>query len=287
MITAPIAPAYRQDYALRGSYAKKPLGTIDPLRNSLDIERQLIKTPPQADGSQSWRAVARQCLNSSVPYYTGYIPSQRAESVQHASQKRCGDDSIEAQFANRVRRSTMGARSMSTPAMIRAEERRKTMRDMEKACMEKASGPTKAPGRRGSMPCAVHLTHEYWVPPMPGYTGYVVGKKAENIMGGNLAYCAKEAARSINERPPRLAPHEEAEYREVVGSLASPEKLQKAIKQVGDHCDRVIVGYRGHLPLMQSEPVFGGSWRRVCDTTKELYKTRPRLDLGNTGFLEA
>ena len=35
------------------------------------------------------------------------IPSQRAESVQHASQKVCGENSMEAQFTNRVRRSTI------------------------------------------------------------------------------------------------------------------------------------------------------------------------------------
>merc|ERR1719456_314783 len=157
------------------------------------------------------------------------------------------------------------------------EERRKRVQLMERECLKRMEGPAKAPGRRGSAPCQVLLSREYWIPPLPGYTGYVVGKYSENVMGGTRAHCAREAARAIGER----LQHEIPQEQEVVGGLASPEKIKKALKQVGEHCDRQIPGYMGHIPLLRREPVFGGTFRKVCDATKKTYQTRPRLDLDN------
>lgn len=50
------------------------------------------------------------------------------------------------------------------------------------------------------------IVRHYWVPTIPGYSGYIPGKHAENIHGGGIIHTCQMAGRAIAERTPPPEP---------------------------------------------------------------------------------
>eukprot|EP00929_Paragymnodinium_shiwhaense_P012861 TRINITY_DN120747_c0_g1_i1.p1 TRINITY_DN120747_c0_g1~~TRINITY_DN120747_c0_g1_i1.p1 ORF type:complete len:336 (+),score=66.98 TRINITY_DN120747_c0_g1_i1:70-1008(+) len=224
--------------------------------------------PLQDRRERTWKAVSEQCLNSRIPGYTGFIPSQRAEDVFGGTQFNVGQRSVDEQ-----------ARRRSQMEMSQQLQRSQSQLAAEAAppAKEVFQFPDEHPLGRSK----VGTVRSHWVPTIPGYAGHIPGKYAESICGGGMTQTCKSSAKSIADRaiPPeqRQEPISIEEYGQrsrvadmygripVGDSTAGPGELQlqpsrvRQAANIREHLDRQIPGYMGFIPRSHGESIYGGT----------------------------
>lgn len=245
--------------------------TIPPERPARDLRwRQQPPAEffgePKDQQERSWRAVAGQCLNSRIPGYTGFIPSSHAEDVYGCTAAAAGRSSAYEQSRRRAQQ----------------EEAR-----FQKAQSLPPSHPvmdsTILPGEAGfTMPedhplgkSKANITRSHWVPTIPGYSGFIPAKQAENICGGGIMASAQLARRAIEERKPLpAAPSpvtmQDDVSRSRIGEFYHTENQKRStedrVRLAGhyrDHCSKQIPGYSGHIPRKAGETICGATYRNA------------------------
>lgn len=179
-----------------------------------------------------------QCLNSSVPGYQGYCPGKYAQS---SFGETAGDVSSRA------------ARLVESAKERRKEDNERTLKQLQ-LCKTKPSdyvvhhqAPSKSDIARIDGECKQTLLRSYSIPLVPGYAGYVVGKRCENVMGGGTSYCARTAAGMIQGRKPdsALMYADMARWRSEAKSIGddlyqNPNFLRKPFNQISFKNDSAI-----------------------------------------------
>merc|ERR1711971_866087 len=115
------------------------------------------------------------------------------------------------------------------------------------------------------------MTRNHWVPTIPGYTGFIPAKDAENITGGGMAATCRLAGRAIAERkkmpdPPATITMEDnmdknriLEYYQNLNydqNGVTPGKA-RLVDHLRDHCSGQIPGYTGFIPRKHGESLYG------------------------------
>ncbi|CAJ1348738.1 unnamed protein product [Effrenium voratum] len=256
----------------------KPSG-ITPLnapkdRPSQDQRWRPAKAPqevPQDKLERVRKAMGDQCMNALVPGYTGFIPSAKAEDIYGRTQAAVGHGAREEQWQ-------MDERKAALQASLAARQGRSLPHPEERF-----SDPAPDPHPLGK--AKAEIVREYWVPTIPGYSGYVPGKHAENIHGGGIIHTCKMAGRAIAERSPlpepmpavtqqddlprgRLLEHFHAE-----NQASRPEYETKAA-QLREHCSKQIPGYTGHVPRVQGDSIYGATARAANLVAADLIEDR-------------
>jgi len=244
------------------------------------IDRQHVQDPrwrpsrgpqdlPGESKARTWKAISDQCRFSRIPGYTGFIPSARAEDVYGRTQAGVGERALYEQTRrDRMRSSSVPGGSQSG---LNSAAGRRAIPAPEMGSM--GAGDEHPLGRSQ---CVVQRGH--WVPTIPGYSGYIPGKHAENICGGGIIPTCQMAGRAIAERSglpepaspvmaedgasrSRFAEHFHARNVGVPdGQQPSPEKMRLAYS-IREHCDRQIPGYSGHVPRIHGESICGATAR--------------------------
>mmetsp|Transcript_9264 Transcript_9264/g.13681 ORF Transcript_9264/g.13681 Transcript_9264/m.13681 type:complete len:294 (-) Transcript_9264:317-1198(-) len=211
-----------------------------------------------ADPSQrTWRAVEKQCQQSRVPGYTGFIPSAKAEDICGRTAAAVGDRSVYEQ----ARREQMRSSSLSGPGRTGTAPGRAEGAGSARSGTSSTAFDAEHP--LGRSQCYVQNHH--WVPTIPGYTGYVPGKRAENLCGGGIIHTCKLAGRTIAARssPGEIPPEEPAaghwRSRNVAEGTESPEQVRLAA-HIREHCARHIPGYSGHIPHVHGDNICGATF---------------------------
>jgi len=218
---------------------------------------------PEDPSARTWKAVSDQCRHSRVPGYTGFIPAARAEDVFGRTAAAVGEHSVYEQDRRERLRSTSAPGGGNTGAAGQRPSR-------------PSSSGSGGGGGGGSMRAPLDLEHPlgrsqcfvqkgHWVPTIPGYSGYIPGKHAENICGGGIIHTCKMAGRAIAERSPLMdAPSQDAMSRQMPRSLQDgephPEQVRLA-SHIREHCERHIPGYSGHVPRVHSDSICGATFR--------------------------
>jgi len=256
----------------------------------------------------TWRSVARQCLNARVPGYMGFIPSYEAEAVFGRTQAGAGRSALKAQKINMDRKAdeekaqrefenfqgSGGAQHRSGQASPSASGQdwhkgdpgsnmRSQHPDGSSAAhtMLPPSDSQSFIPRRAEAPCQVKIQRNHWVPPVPGYSGFVPARYSENICGGGLTHTAKMCARAINERRPPETEHLKKTVQDDVlrerlvahfhetnkNDMAENSRLVDNYKK---HCSTKIPGYTGHIPRKDGESVFGATACRANLVCQEI-----------------
>lgn len=225
--------------------------------------------PLQEQRERTWKAVSDQCLNSKIPGYTGFIPSQRAEDVYGGTQANVGQRSAVEQSRHRV---TLDASQRQRSASVGAPAA---------APAASAKDPFVFPDEHPLGKSRVATVRSHWVPTIPGYAGHIPGKYAESICGGGMTSTCKTSAKSIADRemPPELrqrdiSMEEYAQQSRVASQYFNappsdrslgPGELQMNPGQVRhaanirEHLDKQIPGYMGFIPRKFGESIYGGT----------------------------
>lgn len=210
--------------------------------------------PHEDQRTRTHKSIVGQCMNSRIPGYTGYIPSARAEDVYGKTTAAAG----------------------RTAAVEQARRREQLEQQQQQAQMLLLQQQQAGPGSGASTPAPrmvdehplgasraqVHRNH--WVPTVPGYSGFIPGKHAENVHGGGVIHTCKMAGRAIAARsePPRpmaaITLQDGSFYYSRGGGPEQHEKAQLATN-VREHCSRQIPGYTGHIPRVHGESIFGAT----------------------------
>lgn len=124
--------------------------------------------------------------------------------------------------------------------------------------------------RRAEAPCRINIQRNHWVPPVPGYSGFVPARYSENICGGGLSHTAKMCARAIQERRPpetesmKLTVQDNAPRDRMVkhfheNNKNDPAENRRLAENYKKHCSTKIPGYTGHIPRKDGDSVFGAT----------------------------
>lgn len=227
---------------------------------------------------RTWTAVTEQCMNARMPGYTGYIPSARAEDVYGCTQAQMGRTSVAEQSRAAQHRLDMtanprGPRAESTPAL-------------RGRSVPEGMIPDDHPlGKSAAL-----LQRNHWVPTIPGYSGYIPAKHAENICGGGIVKTCKMAGRAIAERAPMPEPapvvsmQDDVERQRMseffhggnaVDEVNGPSyEHQRLAGHLRDHCEKHIPGYTGHVPRIAGESIYGATARGVNLIAADLCEDR-------------
>lgn len=240
-LVAPRLPKEAPAEDLRWRPSKKPEG----LPNDVDERAQ--------------KAMHDQCHNARVPGYTGFIPGARAEDIYGHTAAHTGRKAVGEHHRRTQHRSTLNA-SGALPSSPPESSRRQGGGGYD---VEDAHPLGKS---------VIGMTRSYWIPTIPGYSGYVPGKQAENICGGGIMHTAKMAGRAIVERSQaqELAAsgandmqrsHAEEAYAHFEAT-GDPHPLDvQRVAAISDHLDSVIPGYTGHIPRVKGESIYGATFK--------------------------
>lgn len=105
--------------------------------------------------------------------------------------------------------------------------------------------------------CEQNVDRNYWVPPIPGYLGYIPTKYSENAMGG----CPTKICRIASEN---IQSHKDHATRRGV-----EEQYKRKPFDWAAYNRRPIVRYAGYLP-QRSETLFSHTFTRRCDYAAEV-----------------
>ena len=226
---------------------------------------------PQEKLERVRRAIGDQCMNSRVPGYTGFIPSAKAEDIYGRTQAAVGAGARAEQWQ-------MDQRRAALQESLTASQRHPIPHPEERF-----GDPAPDPHPLGK--AKAEIVRPYWVPTIPGYSGYVPGKHAENIHGGGIIHTCKMAGRAIAERTPqpeplpavaqeddlprsRLVEHFHAE-----NLTDRPERDGHAAK-LREHCSKQIPGYTGHVPRVEGDTVYGATAKAANLVAADLIEDR-------------
>jgi hypothetical protein len=237
-----------------------------------------------------------------VPGYQGFIPSYEAEGVFGHTQAGAGRDALKAQKINidrkadedRMTRDFEAGATHPSPSFDPvsgqdwykndpganfgdadpSKSRQGTMRSHPPT--DSMAAQTMLPQsesfipRRAEAPCRVKIQRNHWVPPVPGYSGFVPARYSENICGGGLTHTAKMCARAINERRPpetehlKLTVQDDVLRERMVNHFHDTNKNdatenRRLIDNYKKHCSTKFPGYTGHIPRRDGDSVFGAT----------------------------
>lgn len=251
----------------------------------------------ETQAERTHKAIADQCSNSRIPGYTGYIPSQRAETVYARTSADTGRVALREQNRRQQMRASDApfyrTKSEAPPGHVRSR-------------LGSGLAESKAAlGITDTLGCAAdfHSTHAlgksraeiargHWVPTIPGYGGHIPGKYAENLVGGGVAATCQMAGRAIAERsmqPGMATPiaMEDGMQRSRMNEFYGPPRPHgdkvgfdpdgdRVADQVRAHCERSgrIPGYSGHIPRVRGESLFGGTQKAVSRIAADYVEDR-------------
>lgn len=227
---------------------------------------------PEDQRERARRAIGEQCMNARVPGYTGFIPSAKAEDIYGRTQAAVGAGARSEQWQMDQRRAAL--------QHALAASQREALPHPE----ERFQDPAEEPHPLGKAKASI--VRHYWVPTIPGYSGYVPGKHAENIHGGGIIHTCKMAGRAIAERAPpletlpavtqqddlprgRLLDHFHTENRE-----DRPEYQEAHAAKLREPCSKQIPGYTGHVPRVEGDTVYGATTRDANLVAADLIEDR-------------
>mmetsp|Transcript_51562 Transcript_51562/g.120242 ORF Transcript_51562/g.120242 Transcript_51562/m.120242 type:complete len:294 (+) Transcript_51562:56-937(+) len=243
----------------------RPTG-ITPLsapkdRPSEDLRWRPSKSPPaelpQEKLQRARHAAGEQCMNSRVPGYTGFIPSAKAEDIYGRTQAAVGVGAREEQWQLVEKKAALES------ALAASQKRPKPFPE------ERFSEPAPDPHPLGKSKADV--VRAYWVPTIPGYSGFVPGKHAENIHGGGIIHTCKMAGRAIAERTPlpeqlpAVTQDDDLARGRIVDRFheenqeGRPEYKAQHAARLRDHCSKQIPGYTGHVPRREGDAIYGAT----------------------------
>lgn len=213
---------------------------------------------PQDPEERAQQAIAMQCLNSRMPGYSGFIPSARAEYGHTAAVT--GQVAVAAGQARRGARQASSAAAEATLLAGAAASTASTL-----------PPPAAIPDEHPLGKSRIGITRNHWVPTIPGYSGYIPGKHAENLIGGGITHTCRMAGRTIAERAPRL-PEQPSSPGVGPGGDRLSDRYQKERTAEGDarlashlrdHCTTKIPGYTGHIPRVKGDTIYGAGSSRL------------------------
>lgn len=228
---------------------------------------------PEARHERAQKAVHDQCHNARIPGYTGFIPGARAEDIYGHTAAHTGRKAVGEHHRRTLHRSTLNASREEAPSPAESSRRQ-------------AGGGYDAPAEHPLGKSVTSVTRNYWVPTIPGYSGYLPGKTAENICGGGIIHTCKLAGRTIAERSQvqeQLAAGgaQDSAQRNLADEAYShfsdggphPMDVQRA-SAISDHLGAVIPGYTGHIPRVKGESIYGATFRARNQISAELVQDR-------------
>lgn len=122
--------------------------------------------------------------------------------------------------------------------------------------------------------CKQKVDGNYWVPPIPGYLGYIPTKYAENAMGGCPTKICRIASDNIQSHKDHCRKAKESE-----GQGTSTRGVEESTRKPFDwaaYNRRPIVRYAGYLP-QRSETLFSHTFTRRGNYAAEM----PTFDNGS------
>mmetsp|Transcript_75530 Transcript_75530/g.179424 ORF Transcript_75530/g.179424 Transcript_75530/m.179424 type:complete len:276 (+) Transcript_75530:66-893(+) len=233
-----------------------------------DPPRDMDGPAPTDKRTRSHQAVMKQCSNSKVPGYSGFLPSAHAEDIYGCTQA----------TATRVAAQEQAHRR----AQLEEQERLRRERQGGATAAGKASGvviPDDHPlGKSRS-----NIVRNHWVPTIPGYSGYVPGKAAENVIGGGITAACRLAGRAIAEREktnllPDSAPSVSLQdnVRQSYIKEFAEEEVERTAVAIRQRKENKIPGYQGHIPRKVGDSIFGANFAAINDISAELCEDRLR-----------
>lgn len=254
-------------------------GNPTPERPAQDLRwrpARAASETPHGHHERSWKAVSDQCMNAKVPGYTGFVPSATAEHIFGHTSASVGRTAVLEQ----LKRHQQPNLTLDIPLHLNATDM--TGQCSSKCCTSKAASAaplvesSTTPSEHPLGKSQVLLLRNHWVPTIPGYSGHIPGKNAENICGGGIIHTCKLAGRVIAERcvptgvqsPVNM--QDDAQRSRLIdfyherngaeGSQTAQERVKLATS-IREHCSKQIPGYTGHIPRVSGESIYGGTAR--------------------------
>merc|ERR1719188_1827685 len=237
---------------------------------------------PREPTERTRRVVNEQCMNARTPGYTGFIPSQKAEDLYGMSGRKLGRTAGSEQSRRAAQRSEASLLlETAYETHQQAASANATMRSLEGA------GAPAMPNEHPLGWSRAEMGRGHWVPTIPGYSGYIPGKFAENIVGGGVIDTCRMAGQAIAKRDAPLDPrpmatmegsHVKEYYHarnagEGLNLNPAPAHMQLAA-DLRDHCSKQIPGYMGHVPRIHGESIYGGTRRAANLIAAEMCEDR-------------
>eukprot|EP00928_Gymnodinium_smaydae_P061927 TRINITY_DN45892_c0_g1_i1.p1 TRINITY_DN45892_c0_g1~~TRINITY_DN45892_c0_g1_i1.p1 ORF type:complete len:299 (-),score=41.35 TRINITY_DN45892_c0_g1_i1:118-1014(-) len=238
-----------------------------PPRTNVDHRWRSPRTeeePIDDKSARAAKAVENQRAYASFPGYAGHKPAAPRSSPD-ASESRNAATPRQNLHTPRQRDATP-RHSCGTPRREALEGSGVAASTGEAACNRRQEFPDEHPLGRSR----AATLRNYWVPTIPGYSGYIPGKYAENICGGGMTQTCKMAGRAIasqsamSEGPPPVTAQDCKDrnrivefYHDAKHSEANAAERVRVATMVREHCLRPTLGYKGHIPRVKGESLFG------------------------------
>jgi hypothetical protein len=133
-----------------------------------------------------------------------------------------------------------------------------------------------------------NIVRNHWVPTIPGYSGFIPAKEAENIVGGGMTASCRLAGRAIAERSKMKDPAATVTvqdgkdrtrivdyYQELNHDQngLTPER-SRLVGHLHEHCSGKIPGYTGFIPRVRGESMYGARGAEINRIAAEICEDR-------------